>query len=894
MATKLEILYQQKLNEDHRKVLKRRLSKKSAKVLFDSLKSAAAEKDIENAWRKIFTEYYVENSKEDYEITSPENVDGFIFTKTGSLIFSLRILLEFKQGTDLTQVDDRARITCQCIHYMYAFKQHKRELPTVIVGADENQAFILLASNFYKYLNRDYKWNVAPSQAYEEDKQLVEDLKKDANLSVYPFQFIGGNEKERYNSLLDLFDSIDSIVQANGKEIYKVTVSPSTIVGMFDEFTNIAFYEPDKIKPVKAVNMFMQMLTGKNDEEYYFLPRHRNLYHLPGDEKVKVYGVQLESYFNHYDRNFTPKEIDQLTSIADRLIKADSRRFKGDFWTPPIWAKRADKIMKDSISDDYKENSLIWDCAAGVRNLTRDFNYNDLYISTYYKDEIYLGEGYNPEAKSAFQYDFLNDDVLLNPKDDPNPKEWKMPDSLFNSLINASKTGKRVIFFTNPPYGTSNNIQKDGSSKKGIAKTKMNKQMIQKGLGKASQQLYCQFIARVIDIVNKFNLKNVYIAFFTNARFFAGGDYFKKFNDFFFSNFEFKKGILLNAGEFSDTASTWPISFAVYKLKHNIDVPKLVNFSVEKSAISKDGSLIVKNIGNHVMRKIYGSDSLKKWATKPLHSLKCPEMKKGTYPQLGSSLKESSGKSPRGKLLVGSLGYMVSNANSIAKGTINNGVYVLSGSAYEANGFNVMPQNFDRACVNFAARRAVNTTWVNAQDNFHYPNKEDNNYEEFVNDSMVFTLFDNASDQAAYRNSKWSNTNVPGKWANQWFWLPINYVKSKVEDNSDLFPIYNDLRGDTDRYVALEIQKRKFSNEAREVLKVASQVWLNTLEKRSLLFDDYPEFYLKAWDAGWFQIKQINKLYPTKSYELFKEKFNKLKNKINNNIYLFKMLVLSE
>ena len=293
---KLETVWRQNNDDNHRKALKKRLTKKSAKVLFNSLHVATAEKDIENAWRKIFTEYYVENSKDGYEITSPENVDGFISTQSGTLVFALRLLLEFKQGTDLTKTTDRARITCQCVHYMYAFKQHGIELPIVIVGADEDQAFVLLASNFYKYLDRDYNWNVSPSSAYKKDSQLMRDLQEDANLAVYPFQFVGGNENERYNSLLDLFDSIDSIVQDDSKSTYKVTVSPATIVGMFDEFRQIAFREPDKVLPVKAVNMFMQMLTGKNDEEYYFLPRNRNLYHLPGDEKIKVYGVRLETY----------------------------------------------------------------------------------------------------------------------------------------------------------------------------------------------------------------------------------------------------------------------------------------------------------------------------------------------------------------------------------------------------------------------------------------------------------------------------------------------------------------------------------------------------------------------------------------------------------------------
>lgn len=888
--TKIEVIQRSENDEKRRKAIMKRFSQKDASELFNKLKVVAEEKDVENAWRDAFTSYYT--AEQGYQISSPEKVDGFITASSGSIAVALRILLEFKDKTDLTKNYDRARITCQCVHYMYNFKQKGIELPKVIVGADENQAFVLLASNFYKYLDSEnYNWECAASSAYKEDPELMADLQQDCNLSVYPFQFVGSNFKERYNALIDLFDSIDSMTRAKGSETYKVTVSPATIVGMFDEFTRIAFREPEKINPVQAVNIFMQMLVGKNNEDYYFIPNNHNLYHLPGDKKIGVYGVQLESYFNHYDRNFSSKEIDQLTAIADRLIEATERRYKGDFWTPSIWAERADELMQEVIDNNYKENSIVWDCAAGVRNLTRDFSYNDLYISTYHQDEIFLGEGYNPEAKEAFQYDFLNDDIGLNLQHNSDPDDWKMPNKLFNALVEAGKSGKRVVFYTNPPYGTANNVYADGSSKKGIAKTKVNEEMLAKGLGKASQQLYCQFMARIIDIVNIFNLKNVYIGFFTKARFFAGGEYFKKFNNYFFNKFKFVKGILLSAGEFNDTADTWPITFSIYALnKENEPIPNSAVFSIEETEFNTLGKLETVSIEKHTVHKVYKSDSLSKWVREPLAELKTKNMNTNTYPQLSSALTESKNKKPSGKLYENSLGYMVSNSNNIGEGTTNSGVWLVSASAYKGHGFNVMPENFERACVNFAARRAITPKWYNDQDNYHYPDMNSNVYDEFVNDSIVFTLFENASYQAAYRNPKWSNTIVQGRWANQWFWLTLDEVKEEVEDNPKLVSIYDDMRGDQDRFVALEIKKRNFSNEAKEVLRLAKLVWKDTLTKRPLMFDDFPEYYLNAWDAGWFQIKKINERYPSKHYQEFKIAFQKLKEKISKNVYRLGML----
>lgn len=895
--SRIEILQQNELAERHRKGLKKHLTQKSARILFTSLRKAVVEKDVENAWRKIFTEYYIDNQSKDdaYQITSPLDVDGFVSAQNGNLVFALRILMEFKNGTDLTKTYDRARIICQCVHYMKKFQMKGLELPTVIVGADEDQAFVLVANKFYKYLNGDYNWGAAPSSAYHEDLTLMRDLENDANLSVYPFQFTGGNFRERYGSLLDLFDSIDSISQNNGEASYKVKVSPATIVGMFDEFNHIAFREPSKINPVQAVNMFIQMITGKNEEDYYFIPRNHNLYHLPGDKKVSVFGIKIEEYLNHYDRNFTAKEIDQLTSIADRLIEVNERRFKGDFWTPDVWAQEADKIMQEAIDPDYKEDSLIWDCAAGVRNLTRQFRYQNLFISTYHDDEILLGEGYNPEARQVFQYDFLNDDVELSPQKDEYSSKWKMPQELYTALMKASKENKRVIFFTNPPYGTANNFGQFGTSKTSIAKSKINYFMKKNGFGKAAQQLYAEFMVRAMKLIHDFDLKNAYIAFFTNARFLTGGDYWEKFNQQFFSQFSLVKGNLFNAGEFSDTADSWPITFSVYRYNRGGNKePKYFHLELQQSELGDNNELIIRPVMKNgsttkLMTNVKATDTLNTWVKAPLkdynHTLRLKNV-----PQLGSAMKTSKGKNPRGYLLKGSLGYLVFNSDNVGEGTNNGGVWLTSGSAYKGNGLNVMPKGLDRAVVGFAARRAVTPTWYNAQDNFEFPNIQSKRYSEFVNDALVFSLFDNASNQAAYRNPAWSNCRIPGKWINQWFWLPKEKVLEEIENNASMRIMYEDIRTDENRYVAEKLAKAKLSVAAQHVLNSATQVWKDTLKYRPQMSNDEPDLYLNAWDAGWYQIKQVHKRYPSPHYAEFREAFLHLKQRIEDTVYELGML----
>lgn len=873
----------------------KRLTINDVNTLYKSLQNKINEKDVENAWRNIFIKYFVENNPDKNahaQISSPFDTDGFI--STDNMVFALRLLLEFKDGTDLINIVDRSKVITQVVHYMKKFAENGVQLPNVIVGADENQAFVLYAPNFYKYLERDYNWGIPPSSAHKYDPQLMKDLMQDPNMSVWVYD-LQVNQKDRYSIIIQLFSEVEHLVDEEVGTNYKVKVTASNISGLFSEFQRIALKKPSEVPADEAVNIFMQLLVGRNDENYFPLPANPDILHTPGDRRIEINGAVLNAFFKHFDRNLRPSEIDKLVEIADRLIEDTSRRRKGDFWTPTIWANRADELLKETLGESYKTNSIVWDCAAGTKNLTRDFVYSNLYVSTYHDSELRLGQQYSQEAKATFQYDFLNDDIGKNLVLDPTPQNWKMPDALFYELIEASRTNKRVIFYTNPPYGTANNVQADGSSKQGMAKTAVNIWMKDNGFGKSSQQLYAQFFARVLMLVEEFDLKNVVIGFFTKPRHFAGGDYWEGFNERFFSKFEFVKGLLLNSGEFSDTSDTWPITFSVYKLRETqllAEQAKKIHsiFSIEETIWNeKEMSLEVKTVESKEMYTVYSDESLSTWVREPLIKIHLEEA--GHYPQLSSAMKLSKGKSPRGKLYKNSLGYMVNNSNNIGEGLLNSGVWLVTGSGYKGNGFNVMPENFNRSIVNFTARRCVNVTWYNEQDNYKLPNSTMPRYEEFVNDCLVYSIFDNASYQAAYRKNGYSNLkHVPNKWANQWFWLDIEKVKEFV-DEYRVLPVYNDTRNDENRFVANEIKNRFFSKEAQSVLEAATKVWVDTLLHRELGINVMPDMDLESWDAGWFQIKQLEREFPVESMNSFRESFSKLKEKVNRGVYYFEMLI---
>ena len=150
-------------------------------------------------------------------------------------------------------------------------------------------------------------------------------------------------------------------------------------------------------------------------------------------------------------------------------------------------------MLEDVLGDDWKNEYVVWDNCWGTGNLTRDYKFNELYCSTLFDSELAIGINYNPEA-NKFQFDFLNDYI---PDSDLINYDSKMP----KGLVSALQQNKPIVFFINPPYGTAaNGFASNNSSKEGIAKTKINTRMLGDGIGTCSQNLYAQFLYRIMLI----------------------------------------------------------------------------------------------------------------------------------------------------------------------------------------------------------------------------------------------------------------------------------------------------------------------------------------------------------------------------------------------------------
>lgn len=851
-----------------------KITKQDRAHFLDQLKSASVEKDVENAFRAIFSKYY------DASFSSPYGCDGYLEPSRGTLLAddtrALRLLLEVKWKKNFDD-GDRIRLLAQCIYYLKKFQEEGKPFPNVIVGGDENEMFTVYAPKLYDYLDKNYDWSIAPSSAGTENEQLFRLLNEDDNVrDIFVFRI------DKTFDINEVFRSVDDL-RAIG-EFKKLHVNEANLRKVFDEFVRLVFGGDEWLAGVKkigadeAVSVFIQSILGRDD--IYIHPNKPNILVI-GQRELRINGSAYNAFFSRYDRKYTTRERDLITSIADQLIEEIKRRFHGDFWTPTIWANRAIEMITADLGADWREKYVVWDCAAGTKNLTRDYHFNKLYSSTLHQSEIDMSTSYN-KGSTTFQYDFLNDDIDVSP--DKDPRDLKMPKSLFEAL----KNNEPIVFYTNPPYGQPGTHM--GSSKEGISNTKIGTLMRDENLGLASAELYCQFIYRVQKLSRDFNLTKIFFFFFNKG--FLVSPAFEKFTDQLLDQFRFNDGFMLNAGEFQGTSSAWGIIFSNFEIKTSSSSRQTeFRFSVEKSEPGSEKG--IEKTTDHTLRKVASDEVISDWAQ--IQSKKTLELNNGKYPRLMGPFSGITGKPSTQKFPDGLIGSMCFDGNAVQNS--DNYVFVLSGVAQKGHNriIPITAQNFERASVTFAVRKSIlsEASWINDKDIFRRPSEEfqtSSEWLEFVHDCVVFSLFHRSSYQTSLRQFEYKDAfySVP----NEWFFLPRKKIIALAE-RYDLPVISADARDADERFVYKYLSKIQLSDEARDLLLAGEGLVEKTFAKRYMADKDHPEWHLMTWDAGFYQAYKIYTLYKTEfkdAYEALDKVRTHLETKIRKQVYKDKIL----
>lgn len=530
-------------------------------------------------------------------------------------------------------------------------------------------------------------------------------------------------------------------------------------------------------------------------------------------------------------------------------MKTDIQRKRGQFYTPTLFVDYAHDMISKEFGEDWKEKYVVWDNSAGWKSLTRDYYFNELYSSTLEQAELDISKHYNKEAVS-FQFDFLNDSL----------------DKLPKGLIEAFEQNKPIIFFMNPPYATANNA-KHGTSKEGIAKTRINEVMLKDKIGACAQNLYAQFIYRIMMIKRKYNLTNCHICMFTPTLYLSGGSW-KGFRKEFLTDYHFVNGCAFKASHFADCSDKWGIAFSIWK--NGNDTREAF---AHKLIDTVDGE--IKIVGEKEIYSIDTSTSCSDWVKEPIKTLKGSDA-----PQLSSGIKWTESSKTRGTLVEGALGYYVNVGNNVYKNATD--VFLLTSTASMAHGCSILPSNFNRVTVNFSARKLVVGNWINDKDEYMAPDTSNEKWQEFENDSIVYSLFNTSSNQSSLRNIEYKGK----KWdiKNEFFWMSKGLMMALAEEFSNDY-CYNDARVSDERYVYKLLQGIDLSKEAQAVLDKARELVRKTFKYRKLFNEEHENYQINNWDASYYQMKPLWKEYAKEDFEEFKELYKKLADKMLPMVY---------
>lgn len=796
---------------------------------YNKISVAQIEREVEDVYNEGIALYF-----NNATITHPFACDGLIDTKEQGKL--LKLISEYKYNKDMKNTVARASVIVQVLYYIKKFDQNGLILPNICLVGDINECFVFHTNDIQKYLSYDLDWNIAPSNAHIYNSDLVLEIANDEVIN--PFIF---NIDENF-SFKDVADKIKDLA-VNVQRL--VNVTEHNIAVIYEYFCNNVVKDAKSVQPNDLVSLFINAIT---DHDACFLhPKKANVLVCNGKEYA-IYSNAYNSFFSYFNKNYTPQEKSNFSKISDRLIEDTNRRNKGEFYTPTTFVDKAHRMIEKALGEDWKEKYVVWDNCCGTKNLTRDYRFNELYCSTLEQGELDQCTDYNKESTS-FQFDFLNDNL----------------DKLPKGLLDALKANKPIVFFLNPPYATSGNWQ--GEKKTGCADTMMNTQMKSDKMGACSQNLYAQFLYRILMIKREFNLTDCHIALFSPTLFLTGSSW-AKFRTAYLNEFAFDNGVQFKASHFADCADTWGISFSLW---HNGETTDKNNFNYTLIDIDKENNEIVE-VGN---KDVYNTDGLKtasEWAKTILKE------KGEDCPQMTNAINvKTEGKTMNGRLIKGGLGYFLNDSNNVD--TNMQSVSIFTSAFSRGHGISILPDNFDRCTALFAARKLIDKNWVNSKDEYLAPNTEYAAYNEFVNDSLIYSLFHSSSNQSSLHNVEYKEKLWDIK--NEFFWRSAAEMAEKANacGNGEM---YNDARVSSDRYVCNKLQGIVLSTEAKAVLDKANEILDATMSRRKVFNEEHPEYQVNNWDCGWYQIKAMATKEELKEFKVL---FDKLADKMRPMVY---------
>lgn len=700
----------------------------------------------------------------------------------------------------------------QLLHYVQVALNKGESVPPFLAVIDTEKAAIMKSSDVLPFLEKKtVKWGKSASQYTQEALAEIS-----AHIGTHFVSFkIQTHEQE-------FIQAVKSAIKTG--DIIRTQITPDNLKQVFDRWVEMIGKEITGVAPEDyALLFFADVMNDGKISTHANLPAellYRNdkpVFSLDG--KIYELGSRegYRQFWAIYHRPPKAEYRDYLLERRDSLIPLDERQFKGAYYTPLAVVDKAYDLLTETLGDNWQQEYIVWDMCCGVGNLeVKHSNPRNVYMSTLDQADVDVMKATKTcVAAERFQYDYLNDDI-----DDGGNIDYSLTNKVPVALQRAIKEGKKILVLINPPYAEASSSDSLSSgadfdkSKAGVAKTKFSR-LGMSAYGKASNELYTQFVARVHK-----EIPNATLAMFSTLKY---------VNSLTMDTFrrawksKFLDGFIVHSKAFDGIKGEFPIGFLIWDTAVHEDITSIDVGVLDNKALP---------IGAKNFFVTDDSKLLTNWIIRPKSN------DSQVIPLKNAITPATASKDLRGtKWSDGAIAYMWCNGNDVQQ-TLRTALF--------ASGFNgghgiyVTQQNLWQAAIVFSIRRLVKATWMNNRDQFLQPTQDLT--EDLKTDCLVWMLFHGSNLSASADDLEWNDQ----KWSIVNHFIPYTeeQVNSPGRFESDFMV----------RYLA----DKTVSVEAKAVLDAGLLLWqayFSETDKRQVR----DELKLNRPDVGWYQIRNALK-----------------------------------
>ncbi len=732
----------------------------------------------------------------------------------------------------------------QLLYYVQDWMKRGEEVPPFLCIIDTEKAAIMKTSHALPLFSQNIKWGKSASDVTPEALEVVS-----AHIGTHFVSYrIETHEQE-------FIEAVKTAIKTG--DIIRTEIKPANIKSVFDKWVEMVGKEIAGVpKEDYALLFFADLMHDGKVSTIKDLPAkllfedERPVFHLKGNLYTLSSMDGYRRFWAIYQKPPKEEHRNHMLERRDTLIPYDERSFKGAYYTPLHVVDKAYEKLTETLGDNWQDEYIVWDMCCGVGNLeVKHSNHRNLYMSTLDQADIDVMKATGTcAAAERFQYDYLNDDIT-----DDGQIDYSLTNKVPESLRKAIKSGKKILVLINPPYAEATNFENiakgvDAENKTGVAKTKVASTEMIEGYGKASNELFTQFIARIAQ-----EIPTATLAMFSTLKY-VNAPNFEKFRAKWSA--EYLGGFVVHNKAFDGLTGKFPIGFLIWQTNQNV---KHEISEIAVDVLDKDANPIGAKTFHHLPNRVF----LNVWLDRPKAN------KEAVIP-LKNSISPTVTNARVKTWSDGAIAYMYCGVNDLQHAEQQTIIY---SSVYGGgNGFYITPDNLWQAAVVFSVRRLVMPTWLNDRDQFLQPTGELT--EEFKNDCLVWMLFNRCQRTASANDLDWNSQ----KWSIVNHFIP--YTEAEVgapERFESDFMV---------RYMA----GKEFSPEARAVLDAGRELW-REYYRHTDPHTVREELKLNRVDVGWYQIRKAlearNKSgdYPAVSFDTFKAAYQTLTDKLRPKVY---------